>query len=304
MERSLALSNIDYCKVVSYLEERRCKKGGYCFYRLEEPNLSDTFYAIKTLALIKEGISRHSKEMKESDGNGIAFLSSFQKPDGSFATLNKAYFVIAGLRALHGGLFYDARGYLCRKLRELALKNLTPSSFMTKCVFLLGALCAIDEKLPEMVRAALTAKLLSFRNSNGSFGSGGVLMETGLAIHISHSLGVRVGSCTFSFVDNCENDNGGFTNTTYGNSPFLEHTYAGLLASRLLGVAVKYPDKHREFIFACQTRLGGFSRVSNAGIATIENTYYALASLHLLENSSPANKEILVAPLPSAGSLF
>lgn len=38
-------------KVIYYVKERKCNGGGFCFYRLEEPNGSDTYYAIHSLSL-------------------------------------------------------------------------------------------------------------------------------------------------------------------------------------------------------------------------------------------------------------
>lgn len=32
-----------------YVMERKCEGGGFCFYRLEEPNCSDTYYALSIL---------------------------------------------------------------------------------------------------------------------------------------------------------------------------------------------------------------------------------------------------------------
>ena len=36
-------------KVEVYIMERLCENGGFCFYRLEEPNASDTYFAVLTL---------------------------------------------------------------------------------------------------------------------------------------------------------------------------------------------------------------------------------------------------------------
>jgi len=36
-------------KVKIYIMERLCKGGGFCFYRLEESNASDTYFAVLTL---------------------------------------------------------------------------------------------------------------------------------------------------------------------------------------------------------------------------------------------------------------
>ena len=38
--------------IINYIKERECENGGYCFYRQEEPNSSDTYYAIATQKLL------------------------------------------------------------------------------------------------------------------------------------------------------------------------------------------------------------------------------------------------------------
>jgi hypothetical protein len=37
---------------IEYIRERRCSSGGYCFYRLDEPNAGDTFHALASLAML------------------------------------------------------------------------------------------------------------------------------------------------------------------------------------------------------------------------------------------------------------
>ncbi|MBU4222877.1 MAG: hypothetical protein KKA10_14905 [Euryarchaeota archaeon] len=39
-------------QAVNYVMERKCKEGGFCFYRMEEPNASDTYYALSILNLL------------------------------------------------------------------------------------------------------------------------------------------------------------------------------------------------------------------------------------------------------------
>ena len=39
-------------KTIRYISERQCASGGYCFYRLDEPNAADTLYALASLALL------------------------------------------------------------------------------------------------------------------------------------------------------------------------------------------------------------------------------------------------------------
>ena len=39
-------------RTINYVTRCRCVEGGFCFYRLEEPNASDTYYALSILNLL------------------------------------------------------------------------------------------------------------------------------------------------------------------------------------------------------------------------------------------------------------
>jgi len=45
--------------VIKYAQARRCRKGGFCFYRLEEPNGSDTYYALSIFNIL--GVAFHDE---------------------------------------------------------------------------------------------------------------------------------------------------------------------------------------------------------------------------------------------------
>ncbi len=65
---------------IRYITERRCESGGYCFYRLDEPNAGDTFYALASLAILDA--------LPRNDETTRTYLHSFQLPDGSFPNVN------------------------------------------------------------------------------------------------------------------------------------------------------------------------------------------------------------------------
>ena len=73
-----------------------------------------------------------------------------------------------------------------------------------------------------------------------------------------------------------------FTNMPQISPSFIEHIYAGHIISRMLKIKPNFLDVSISFIKGCQTSLGGFSRVPFTGIATLEYTYYAIKSLHLI----------------------
>ncbi|MDH7594200.1 MAG: hypothetical protein QHG99_07615 [Methanomicrobiales archaeon] len=43
-------------KILEYVKGCRCGSGGYCFYRLDEPNAADTYHALFTMVLLGEDV--------------------------------------------------------------------------------------------------------------------------------------------------------------------------------------------------------------------------------------------------------
>ena len=84
------------------------------------------------------------------------------------------------------------------------------------------------------------------------------------------------------FVKECEHPIYGFVNLPRMSPSFIEYIHAGISASRLLDYESRHFNKCIEFISDCQSRTGGFSRATHAGIATLENTYLAIHALSLL----------------------
>jgi len=80
-------------KVEVYIMERLCENGGFCFYRLEEPNASDTYFAV--LALRYLGVDFRNDRT-------IDFLKNMQRMDGSYSSIYSAYYSIKVLKLMGG----------------------------------------------------------------------------------------------------------------------------------------------------------------------------------------------------------
>jgi prenyltransferase beta subunit len=78
----------------------------------------------------------------------------------------------------------------------------------------------------------------------------------------------------------CQNMDGGF-GFLPGSTSFLENTFHGLRAARLLGVRLRWPEGCGRFVLRARSG-GGFGRTSRA-VPSPETTYMALASLRLLD---------------------
>ena len=57
-------------RTINYVTRCRCVEGGFCFYRLEEPNASDTYYALSILNLLGIDIE---------DDDTVFYLKNLQK---------------------------------------------------------------------------------------------------------------------------------------------------------------------------------------------------------------------------------
>jgi hypothetical protein len=81
-------------QAVNYVMDRKCKEGGFCFYRLEEPNASDTYYALSIMNLL---------DINFKDENTLAYLRSLQNNHGSYQSFYSAFYSVNSLllRAIH-----------------------------------------------------------------------------------------------------------------------------------------------------------------------------------------------------------
>jgi hypothetical protein len=89
--------------IVRYVLERRCRSGGFCFYKLEEPNGSDTWFALSILDLL------HCAFRDESTMN---YLRAMQHPDGSYGGIYSAFYSIKSLSLLGVDPAEDPRPYI------------------------------------------------------------------------------------------------------------------------------------------------------------------------------------------------
>jgi hypothetical protein len=64
-------------------------------------------------------------------------------------------------------------------------------------------------------------------------------------------------------------------------TPYMEHTYYGVMTLDLLGGTCRYPSQTTDFLLRCQNKNGGFAR-SDLGISTFENTFQAVELLRKL----------------------
>lgn len=261
-------------RVHRYVRDRRCRECGYCFYRMEEPNSSDTFWALAIL---------HRLGLLVQDDDTARYLQSFQRVDGGFENFQIAYFALKGLQLLKTAAIYDPAAYLMDQLRVYDV-HLVPAgeASIFKHMYLLVDMCvSLGIPLRSSVRKQIAAFVLNQQAPDGGFGRDyGTLIETAQARAILQWMNnLPSGHHAADFISRCETPLFGFVNVPRTMPGYIEHIYWGLQACRLAGGKPVYPETCLEVVMMSQNLTGGFSRTTYGGIANLENTFFAVESL-------------------------
>ena len=263
-------------RAADYVLTCRCKQGGFCFYMLDEPNGSDTYCALSTLRLLGADLN---------DDETVTYLHQMQKGDGSYESMYSAYFAIKSLQLLNEDPRYDPRAYITKNLRISHVDHLPPGviSIFKPMLYLIEVTSSMNVELDITFRTGILDFILQFKHDDHGFGYNySTLIDTAQALSILNWLNYPIDSLgTTRFLSGCESEVYGFCNIPNTAPSFIEHVYAGILASTLVAYEPRYFSRCIEFILRCQNRNGGFAR-SSVGIATLEYTYYAIYSLSLL----------------------
>lgn len=266
-------------RVIRYVLERRCRPGGFCFYKLEEPNGSDTWHALSILDHL---------HVRFEDKATVAYLRGTQHPDGSYDSIDAAYYAIKSLAILGENPSLDPRPYVVGNLDHYRFDvERLPAEVIsmfkrTSCLVDLYGALAMDADGP--LRDNMVEFILGFQNDDGGFGHlGSTLLETARALAMLRSLRhplADLGAGTF--IRQCEVPFYGFTDIPRTTLSFLEYVHAGVLASFLISRKPTYLEPCAAFIRNCQNLNGGFSRTMQGGIATLENTWHGVHALTML----------------------
>lgn len=270
-------------RVIRYVLERRCRPGGFCFYKLEEPNGSDTWFALSILGFL------HYEFRDEST---VKYLRAMQHPDGAYDSIYSAFYSIKSLSLLGVDPAEDPRPYVLRNLgsyrfdaRRLPAEVI---SLFKRTSFLVDLYETTGLDTGTDVHDSMIEFILRFRNEDGGFGHlRSTLHETSRALEMLRRLGYPLdGLGSESFIRHCETPVTGFTDIPRTSLGYLEFVHAGVLASFLLSRSPHYAKQCAEFVLNCQSRNGGFSRTPHGGIATMEDTWHAVHALMHLETGN------------------
>ena len=232
--------------IISYTMRCKCNNGGYCFYRLDEPNGSDTYYALSILNLLN---------IKLNDKYTIEYLKNIQREDGTYESIYLAYYSIKGLSLLGEKPKYNPYEYIKNNIKIYDVNSLpVDKTSIFKPIFHLIDLYSIMKiELDENIRKNLIDFILMFRNNDDGFGyNKSTLLETFQALSILDSLCYPINILkTKFFIEKCENKVYGFSNKPNTAPSFIEHIYAGLNSSLLVYYKPHYLNQCKKFIENC-----------------------------------------------------
>jgi len=273
---------VDIKKTLEYLAIRRHPDGGYCFARyLDETNINDTYYAVKTLTLLGE-------EVPDAEKTREFLYSGIQRQTA----------VVAIAMAMDGLATLGA-GDLAREKLDIVFTKYNPlegkfavglggseefgtATPLEATYWVTKALSAIGYRFSDEEREAIRKFVMRFKMGDAYGVKQPTTTMTYQAIFSLRTLGYRPPKTRhFRNVEVC-GDFGGFTEVPFSLPPYLEPTFYALRGLELQGEGVTCFRKHVQFIRTLQNPNGGFRRSLELGISNFQNTYRALASLDVL----------------------
>jgi len=274
------LSEGEITRTIQYISDRRCPGGGYCFYQLDEPNLSDTWYALGCLHTLKKG---------SPDPDTVRYLRLFHDQTRGISGLYRLWYLFWSYRFLTGSVPDD----LMRKLSDcpspvLYKTGTIESSSIFESLYLYVILQAeAGIKKPDSYRTEIMAAVHEWHHPSGGFGrEKGTLVETWHAAAICKALDIPIDTNLYvSFLTRCVDPQSGFVNVPSSHPGYLEHLDAGIALASLLEIPVPNHSLCVRYLQNCRKENGGYARSGYGGNATLEYTWYAIRSLSRLFGS-------------------
>jgi hypothetical protein len=267
---------------IEYIRERRCSSGGYCFYRLDEPNAGDTFHALASLAMLDA--------LPDNDVATREYLYSFQNSGKHFSNVNVRYAIARSLLLLGEKSDEDPASWILPLLIP-PRDSIRPaeSSSLFEYLYLLTDLCTIQNvTIPSEKKAEIITAVLHYHHKDTGFGHPvSTIIETADALAILAALGYPVSSAgSTEFLKQCEDPASGFLAVPGSKPGYLEHIHAGVLACSVLGYPSPLFVQCQEFIRKCCSDNGGYVRSMFGGSPNLENTWLALDTLAIIGRMS------------------
>jgi len=258
-------------QVINYIDRCHLEDGGYFFARIPPSSGTDTYYAVKSLALLG---------VKPPKPKATAAFFLEQIKDGTLSSITGIFTAVEVLNEL--GLITDElKKYAQNKI--LALQNKAGGFGAQDNIYI-----EVSSELEETYRAvkilktisaafdeqAVTDVLCYLKNPDGGYGRDvrSTLASTFYATAIHKLLGADTQklACTAAYLRRRENNWG---------VQYIEDLYWLAEGLANLGEKPLSPRRITQFVLECQRQNGGFARVPIMSIPTLEYTFYALSIL-------------------------
>lgn len=258
MEKALQIeikrlgNQLDLPRIVRYLKDREKEEGGFSFAPELYPDIEDTYYAVRTLQLLKADIDRDktANYLKSIDWKEVGFARAvymllythlslgIELPRQLIDLSSKDW---SGFAILDSQYFSDEIGNLLgRPLKPL--HSSSPFQFQTN-----ESLQTLRKKV-----SILMARDINFDRQQ-----------------------------MIRWVQSSQNGDGGFGFYPVTTS-YMENTYCALEILSKLGSSPMQIELCRKYILSCQTKSGGFGRAP-VSFPFVESTFHAVLGLFLLE---------------------
>ncbi|EHC19427.1 prenyltransferase [Fischerella thermalis CCMEE 5282] len=275
---------------VAYIHSKQCANGGFCAYKmeyLEEPNPSDTFFAVAALQTL--GLEPPNRHQICDYLHSV--LNQVQKnfdisPHGSIsqAAFNYLYFPLYTLYRLGVTDSVNEWQQAIAQFKMTLPKATNPNTTDITQQWLLRKIRTkkICKDLPQ--KQPILEFVFRLQHDSGGFGIPPNLIETYWSLAVLRELDYDLAQLheTRNFIQQLQVQETGFSNTIDSLSTNMDVVYAGIFASMLLNLEIFYLESAMQFVLMCQMAKGGFARAPVA-LPDIETTYRALKILQLQE---------------------
>lgn len=270
-ETSYTFGRSFHLGVTRYIERCHLEDGGYFFARVPPSGGLDTYFAVKSLSILR---------VKPKRPESIASFFLNHIADGTLGGITGIFLAVEVLNEL-GRMTDELRNYARPWIRALESKA---GGF--------GAYEDVDVEVPSELqntyqavrvlkiieadfdREKVSRFISGFRRPDGGYGVKGysTLASTFYATEIHKLLGVEAAKLPAirDYLRQIEEN---------WEVQFIEDAYWLVLGLANLGEKTNVPDRVTRFVMMCQRSGGGFSRAPVMAIPTLEHTFYALSIL-------------------------
>jgi hypothetical protein len=255
------------------------------------------------------GIQRQGWWSSVEADSAVAYLLARQKPGGGFgltprlpATVEDTYYCLRALELL--GATGEVRS-LADYLSALPVSATSPAKVLFQQAYLRRGVVSTDgleealtvrlgrqPTLAELYYTLRAARELGGPSQERLAGAVGTLVPERVSrwrtvrdlwqvLVLSGSLRLPPPAGCREWLRSSQNLDGGL-GFLPGTTSFLENTFYGLRAARVLKVELRWPERCGRFVLRARSGAGGYGR-TNSAVPSPETTFMALASLRLLD---------------------